>query len=432
MTLLAMGLSHRSAPLAVLDSVALSSADADRLAADLVATEAISEAIVLTTCNRVEVYAEVNRFHPAVTAATDLIAKWTGLPRPVLAEHLYVHFDGAAVTHLFEVASGMDSMVVGEAQILGQVRDALCVGQDAGTAGRSLNGVTQRALRVGKRVRSETGVDRSGASVVSVALDAAEAMVGPLSGLRVLVVGAGSMGSLAIAGLLERGVTRLAVSSRTQERAFRVGDSGRARVVPIEALDSELAATDVAVFATGSLDTVLTSDRLRRVRDLLGTPGDLLVVDLALPHDVDPSVTRLPGVSRIDLGDLAQLPSAAASQSDVAEARQLVVEEAGQFLAELAGQQVEPVLISLRAHVGDVLDAEMRRLRLRLAGVDEPTMAEVERAMRRAMATLLHNPTVRMKELAAQPGGDRYAEAISALFDLDPAIPQSVSGGGQP
>lgn len=427
MTLLVVGVNHRSAPSRVLDTVGLTLDEAEGLSADLAASDVVAEAMVLATCNRVEVYADVTRFHPAVTAVAELMAKWTGCERATLIEHSYVHFDAAAVAHLFSVAAGLDSMVIGEAQILGQVRAALVRGQDSGTAGRVLNGVGQPALRVGKRVHAETGIDRSGVSVVSVALDAAANVLGDLAGRRVLVVGAGSMGALAASTLVARGVSDVTVANRTAVVAERVaaGIPG-GRAIDLTDLPGALAEADLAICCTGAQDSVIDLGIARAARAVVAADQPLVVLDLALPHDVEPEVGDLPGVTRIDLGALADMPATAASEADVRAARAIVAEEVEAYLALVAGQTVEPVLVSLRAHVGGVLDAEMDRLRLRLTGLDALAMAEVERAMRRAMATLLHQPTVRMKQLAAQPGGDRYAEALSALFDLDPSLPASV------
>lgn len=431
MTLLVLGVSHRSAPLRVLDTLALTPDEADRLAVDLAACDAIDEVMVLATCNRVEIYADVAKFHPAVGAASELLATWTGTERSVLAAHSYVHFDSAAIAHTFSVAAGLDSMVVGESQILGQMRSTLRTAQEAGTAGRALNAVVQQALRVGKRVHHETGIDRSGVSVVSVALDAAADRVGPLRGRRVLVVGAGSMGALAVSTLVARGVEDVVVAGRTASRAGRIaaGVPG-GRAVGLAALDEELATADVVVSCTGAQEIVLGTQRVAGARSAAGRGVDapLVVLDLALPHDVDPAVAALPGVTRIDLAALSHLPATAASEADVAAAQLIVAEEVAAHLAMVAGQQVEPVLVSLRSHAGGVLDSEMARLRTRLSGIDDAAMGEIERAMRRAMNTLLHTPTVRMKQLAAEPGGGRYAEAIAALFDLDPAIPASVLG----
>lgn len=430
MTLLVLGVSHRSAPLRVLDGLAMTRDEADQLAADLTADDVVAEAIVLATCNRVEVYADVTRFHPAVTAVAELLAKSSGAEYAELLAHSYVNFDSAAIAHLFSVTAGLDSMVVGEGQILGQVRASLVSGQESGTAGRELNSAVQQALRVGKRVHAETGIDRSGVSIVSVALDAAAERLGDLADRRVLIVGAGSMGALAGATLATRGVRDVVVANRTAKTGTRIATSiPGGRSVGLDALAHELAMADVAVFCTGAQDTLVRTDLLRAslaaaARDPQTHP--LVVLDLALPHDTEPAIGELPGVTRIDLAGLATLPATAASEADVQRARAIVTEEVEAFSAATAAQQVEPLLISVRAQAGSVLDAEMARLRLRLSGLDDAAFAEVERAMRRAMATLLHTPTVRMKQLAGEPGGDRYAQALSALFGLDPTLPASV------
>ena len=427
MTLLVMGVNHRSAPLGVLDQVGLTHDEADGLAADLISHDSVAEAIVLATCNRVEIYADVARFHPAVTAVAELMAKWTGCDRGTLLEHSYVHFDSAAVAHLFTVAAGLDSMVVGESQILGQVRTSLGRGQDSGTAGRVLNSVGQRALRVGKRVHAETGIDRSGVSVVSVALDAAAGSIGDLADARVLVIGAGSMGALTVSTLIARGARGVQVANRTLEVARRVAaDVPDGRAIDMSQLAGAVADADVVICCTGAQDSVIDVDLVRQARGAGSPARPLVLLDLALPHDVDPAVADLPGVIRIDLADLSGLPATAASEADLRAAREIVAEEVEVHAAALAAQQVEPVLVSLRAHAGGVLDVEMERLRLRLGGLEASQILEVERAMRRAMAALLHQPTVRMKQLAAGPGGDRYAQALTALFDLDPSLPASV------
>ncbi len=431
MTLLVLGVNHRSAPLAVLDQVGLTQDEAEGLAVDLTTSDAIAEAMVLATCNRVEVYVDAPRFHPAVAAVGESLAKWTGCSRATLLEHSYVHFDSSAVAHLFTVSAGLESMVVGEGQVLGQLRASLARAQESATAGRALNGVVQQALRVGKRVHAETGIDRCGVSVVSVALDAAGATLGDLSGTRTLVVGAGSMGGLTVATLQDRGVSEILVANRTRAVAERLATSiPGGRALGLSEVGPALAEVDLVVCCTGAQDTVVDVDIVRRARRDSADDRPLVVLDLALPHDVDPGVAALPGVRRIDLDDVAGLPGAAASEADASAAQQIVADEVDQYLAAVAAQQVEPVLVSLRAHAGGVLDAEMSRLRLKLGDLDHAQLNEVERALRRAVAGLLHEPTVRMKQLAAGPGGQRYAEALSALFDLDPSLPASVLDPG--
>ena len=325
MTLLVVGVSHRTAPVALLDRVALVEGGAELLAEDVLASPHVAETLVLSTCNRVEVYAEVSRFHGAVVDVTETLAKTTGVPRDELTPHLYVRYDERAVQHLFEVAAGLDSMVVGEQQVLGQVRGALRSAQEGATAGRSLNDLAQAALRVGKRVHHDTGIDHAGASVVSVALDlAASALGGDLSGRRALVVGAGAMSSLAATLLSRAGAGEIVVANRTFSHGERLAAQVGGRAVELAGVPDLLAGVDVVVSCTGSTGLVLTTDEVRTAR--ASTTEPLVVVDLALPHDTEESIALLPGVTRVDLAAIADVPEAHAPEADVALARTSVAD----------------------------------------------------------------------------------------------------------
>jgi glutamyl-tRNA reductase len=420
-TLLVVGVSHRTAPVALLDRLALVDGAAERLQVDLLSSPHVAESLVLSTCNRIELYAEVSKFHGAVVDATETLAKATGVDRDELTPHLYVRYDERAVQHLFEVAAGLDSMVVGEQQILGQVRAGLRSAQDTATAGRSLNDLAQAALRVGKRVHADTGIDRAGISIVSVALDlAAEQLAGSLVGRTAVVVGAGAMSGLAATLLARAGVGDLVVANRTLEHGQRLAEQVGGRAVRLDELHAELVGAEILVSCTGSTGLVLTVDDVAAARARSGG-APLVVVDLALPHDVDEAVGALDGVTRIGLAELAELPAAQASERDVDLARAIVAEEVRAHVASMAAQRVEPIVVSLRARADAVVDAEIQRLRLRLPSLDDAAADELARSLRRAVQTLLHTPTVRMKELAGDPDGARYATALHRLFDLDPA-----------
>ncbi len=426
MTLLVVGVSHRTAPVALLDRLALVEGGSEQLAGDVLASPHVAETLVLSTCNRVEVYAEVSRFHGAVVDVTETLAKTTGVPREELTPHLYVRYDDRAVQHLFEVTSGLDSMVVGEQQILGQVRGALRIAQEGATAGRGLNDLAQAALRVGKRVHHDTGIDHAGASVVSVALDlAAGALGGSLAGRRALVVGAGAMSSLAATLLSRAGVTQLVVANRTFTHGERLAAAVGGRAVELAEVAGLLGEVDLVVSCTGSTGLVLTTDEVRTARADATDP--LVVVDLALPHDTEESIAGLPGVTRLDLAAVASVPEAAASETDVALARSIVADEVRAHVSARAAQRVEPIVVSLRAHADQVVEAELQRLRLRVPDLDDDAAEEVARSLRRAVSTLLHTPTVRMKQLASDPDGTRYATALHRLFDLDPEAIEALS-----
>ena len=421
MSLLVVGLSYRTAPVSVLERAIISADDVPKLLGELHADDAISEVLALSTCNRVEVHADVARFHPAVAEITRVLARHAGLSVTDLGDHLYVHFAEAAAEHIFSVASGLNSMVVGESQILGQLRTAYALSTDAATVGTVLHEVAQTALRVGKRVHSETGIDRAGASVVSVALDHASRVLGPLDGRRAVIVGAGSMGALTGATLRRRGVTDIVVANRSAERGARLAATLGGRAVGLAEVAEEIAGADLLVSSTGATGLVI---ELSAVGNRVARP--LVVLDVALPRDVDPAVAELPGVTYVDLDSL-RADGAMVSDTEVAAATAMVTEELAAYLAQQQALAVAPTVTALRARAGQVVDAEHARLDARMPGLDPADRAEVANAVRRAVEKVLHAPTVRVKELAATPGGDQYAAALRELFDLDPARPESVT-----
>ncbi|MDP9436210.1 MAG: glutamyl-tRNA reductase, partial [Actinomycetota bacterium] len=264
MSVLVVGVSHRSAPVSLLERVSVGVGDPVEVSRELRGAGAngdIGEAVVLSTCNRVEVYADTATFHGGVNAVTDLLAVRSGVPLDELTEHLYVHWEDQAVLHLFSVACGLDSMVVGEAQILGQLRRSY--GAASGAAGRTLHELFQKALKVGKRAHSETGIDEAGQSLVTVGLEQATGALGPLGGSSALVVGSGSMSALAGATLRRAGVAEVVVANRTLDNAVRLAHSLEGRAVGLEALEDALVAADVVVSSTGATGLVVAAGTVR-------------------------------------------------------------------------------------------------------------------------------------------------------------------------
>lgn len=426
MSVIVVGLSHRTAPVAVLERASVPLDDVRKTVEELQRAEMISEALLVSTCNRIEVYADVARFHRGVEEITSVLARQAGVAVSDLSEHLYVHFAEAAAEHMFSVAAGLDSMVVGESQILGQLRSAYALGTDLGSVGSVLHDLTQTALRVGKRVHAETGIDRAGASIVSVALDHAAEILGPLDGRRALVVGAGSMGALAGATLRRRGVTDIVVANRSADRAVRLAETLGGRATTLAELADEIAAADLLVSSTGSTGLVIESELVRPRAD-----RPLAVLDLALPRDVDPVVAVVPGVSYLDLDSLRS-GSAMVSEDEISAAAAIVAEELAGHLAAQQRLAVAPTVTALRARADQVIEGELARLDGRLPGLSATERREVADAVRRAVEKLLHAPTVRVKELASTPGGDSYAAALRELFDLDPAAAESVAAVKKP
>lgn len=418
MSVLVVGLSHRTTPVALLERVAVPPESLQGLLHSALGSGSVAEAFVLSTCNRVEVYAEVSRFHPSVADISELLAVRSGVGLDGLTPHLYVHYEERAVEHLFTVACGLDSMVVGEGQILGQVKVALRLSQESGAAGRVLNELVQQALRVGKRAHTDTGLDRAGASLVSVGLDLAGDALGGLAGRRALVVGAGSMSALAATSLARLAVGELVIANRTPEHGRRLAQAVGGRYQPLTGLDEALAAADVVVSCTGAVGTVVRAEAVARAR-MASPSGPLFLLDLALPHDVEPQVRSLDGVTLVDLERLAELLAGGDTAADVAAVREIVAEESAVFLAWERASAVAPTVVALRAMAEGLVEGELSRLEGRLPELDDRSREEVAQAVRRVVDKLLHAPTVRVKELAGSPGGQTYANALRELFDLD-------------
>jgi glutamyl-tRNA reductase len=436
MSLLVIGVSHRTAALSLLERVALDAAAAQEVSARARAGEHVGEVLTLATCNRVELYADVATFHGGLADLGSALASATGVPLEDLTEHLYVHYEDRAVAHLFTVVCGLDSMAVGEGQILGQVRQALRAAQGSGDAGRVLGDLLQQALRVGKRAHSETGIDTAGRSIVEVGIDSAATALGlgtdELADVEALVIGAGSMSALVGTMLHRAGVTRLTIANRTQAHAARLAGELGATAIGLEALEPALARADLVVSCTGSVGHVLeTADVVAAQTARDGRPQ--VYVDLALPRDVDPAAAQLPGITLVDLESIGRaietspgggpggLPSA------VAAVRDLVAGEVADYLVRRRAESVAPTVVALRARAAEVVAAELSRLEQRRPDLDPQVREELRRTVNRVVDKLLHAPTVRVKELSGVAEPADYAAALRDLFDLDPHDVASVS-----
>ncbi|WP_024794285.1 glutamyl-tRNA reductase [Tomitella biformata] len=438
MSVLLVGISHRSAPVSVLEKAAVSEADRPKLLDALLRSAHVSEAMLVSTCNRIEIYAVVDAFHGALAEVTELFADHSEMDVQTLTPHLYVRYSEAAVEHLFTVASGLDSMVVGEQQILGQIRSAYAASDAQQVAGTAIHELAQKALRVGKRVHTETGIDSAGASVVSVALErAAQILTGErelsgLQGRRAVVLGAGAMGGLSVANLIRAGIGELLVVNRTAEHAARLAETAAEAGVPSRALGMDELANamkdaDVVVTCTGAVGAVVTLADVHLALAARTVDGPMVFCDLGLPRDVDAAVLGLPSVVVLDMEALQKDPGAGAAQADAEAAAAIVADEVLAYLNLQRAAEVTPTVTALRQRAAEVVQAELLRLESKLPQLGESERSEVERTVRRVVDKLLHAPTVRVKQLAAAPGGGSYAEALRELFELRPGVTSAVA-----
>ena len=439
MSVLLFGVSHRSAPVSVLEQLSTDEADQIKIIDQLLESSLVTEAMVLATCNRVEVYAVVDAFHGGLSVIGQVLAERSGMSLGDLTKYAYVRYAEAAVEHLFSVTAGLDSAVLGEQQVLGQVRRAYASAESNRSVGRTLHELSQRALSVGKRVHTETGIDAAGASVVSVALGMADTTLGGLAGHSAVIVGAGSMGALAAAHLVRAGIDTVRVVNRSLPRAQRLAanltEQGlTATAVDLDEVAAALVDADVVISSTGAVRPVVSLADVHHAlaqRSAGREDRPLVICDLGMPRDVDPAVGGLPGVVVVDMDRIQREPSAQAAAGDAEAARAIVVTELATYLARQRMAEVTPTVTALRQRAADVIESELLRLDNRLPGLDTLHREEVARTVKRVVDKLLHAPTVRVKQLASAPGGDSYAEALRELFELDPNAVDAVATAGE-
>lgn len=416
MNVLVVSVSHRTAPMHILSALAMDAAESAKLLDAVTQSEFIAEALVLSTCNRTEVYVASTRFHGGLEVIVTELAAMAGLAESDLSDHCSVFYEEAAVQHGFMVAGGLDSAVAGEHQILGQVRKALTVAQGEGTIGTTLNALFQQALRVGKRVQTETSIGSAGRSLVSAAADVLG--LDDLTGRSVTVVGAGSMAAVAAHTAADRGAD-VTVVNRTFAKAERLAEIVGGSARPMDVLPSVLASTDVLMSCTGALGVHLTPE------DIAATPVRE-IIDLGLPPDVSVDVEQLPGVRLMNLDRLVSEHADPATEARVESANQLVRQEVSDFVALRRAAAVTPTVVALRSLGNNVLELEHQRLRQRLPGLEDAQYEEIRQSMRRVIEKLLHQPTVNVKKAAASSTDYDYARALRDLFALDQALVDAV------
>ena len=418
MSIVVIGVNHRTAPIELLERVSLSGSELGKAISGLVSRANIREAAVLSTCNRTEVYAVAERFHGAYADIRDFFCELGALQPDELHPHLYSQHDEAAVMHLFDVAAGLESAVLGESEILGQVRGAWETAQAEGGAKATLNLLFRHAIETGKRARTETSIGQHTASVSHAAVDMAIERLGSLHGSRVLVVGAGDMGEGVAVALSGAGATHITVTNRTEARAQQLADRVGGTVVPFAHLGAALREADVLLTCTGAGSIIVDHELVAAARD--GVESPLLVVDIAVPRDVAADVEQLPSVTLLNLDDLRDWAARglALRAAEAQHVRAIVSEEVERFGMEATARQAAPLVAQLHSQAELVRQAELERFAKRLASLEPGQRDAVEALSKGIVAKLLHQLSVRLKDDAGTPQGERNAAAVRDLFDI--------------
>lgn len=420
MSVIVVGLNHRTVPLELLERMTVSDARLPKALHDLRSRDHVTDAVIVSTCNRTEIYAVAAKYHGAVADVRSFLSQLSDAPIDAFADHLYELHDDAAVNHLFRVACGLDSAVLGEHEVLGQVREAWEKARGEGAAGPALSNVFRHAIEVGKRARTETGIARGTTSVSQAAVQMASQRLGSLDGKRILVLGAGDMGEgMAVALAGSPGVAEVLVVNRTWAKAAALAGRVGGRAVQLGGLAAALEEVDVLLTSTGSPAVLLEAADLEPVipaRD--GRP--LLIVDVAVPRDVEPAVGELPGVTLLDMDDLRAFAEAgmAERRKEIGAVEAIIADELERYAATASARRAAPLIVDLREKAEAIRQGELERHRAKLEALDEREREAVEALTRGIISKLLHEPTVRVKDEAGSPQGELLAEALRTLFDL--------------
>jgi glutamyl-tRNA reductase len=413
-----VGLNHRTVPLRLLEPMTVAPAQLPKALHELTTQDHLDEVVVVSTCMRTEIYAVASRFHGAMSDIRRFLSVWSGRPPEAFSDHLYSYYEEGTARHLFRVAAGLDSAVLGEGEVLHQIRDAWEAARIEGAAGPVLGMLFRQAVESGKRVRTETAIARGTTSLSHAAVALATERLGTLAGRTTLIIGAGEMGE-SMASALPEGSGPLVVANRTWDRATSLAGRFGGRAVTWPRLPGALERADVLLTSTGAPDVVLDAAELEPV---MARRADrpLLIVDVAVPRDVDPRAGELPGVTLLDMDDLKDFAEAAVAsrRQEVPRAEAIVAEEVERYLEVAAQREVAPLVASLHERAEGIRSAEVDRFRHRLGALDERQRGAVESLTRGIVAKLLHDPTINVKASAGTPRGEQLAQALRQLFEL--------------
>jgi glutamyl-tRNA reductase len=418
-SIVVFGISHRSAPLDLLERCSIAAVDLPKRLADLTSRAHVSEAVLLSTCNRTEAYVVAEKFHGAFADVRNFFAETSHVAPEDLSDHLYVHHDEEAVEHLFSVTAGVRSVVLGESEILGQTKVAWEQARLEGAAGPVLNLLFRHAVETGKRARTETSIGRHTASVSHAAVEMATDRLGSFAGRKALIVGAGGMAEGMAVSLAQAGLSEVLVANRTYERAVTLAERVSGTALALDQLSSALVDVDVLLTSTGATSVIVDHASIDDV--LVARRGrPLLIVDVAVPRDVAPAVADLPGVTLLDMEDLSKFAARGieARSLEVERVNEIIEEETKRFGDVRSAREMAPIISSLRGQIEAIRRSEIERASSQLDSLDDQQRATVEMVTKSLVAKLLHGPTISLKEAAGSPKGDRLADSLRDLFDL--------------
>ena len=419
MSVIVVGLNHRTVPLDLFEKMTVPEAKLPKALADLSSRENISESVILSTCNRIEIYAYAEKFHGAYQDIRNFLSEISHVAPEDFSDHLIGLFGSDAVEHLFKVSSGIDSAVIGEHEILGQVRSAWELAIEEQAVGTVLNSLFRHSLEVGKRARSETSISRNITSVSQAAVAMADKQLNGLIGKRVLVVGAGEMGEGMAKSLHAGGITELRVANRTWDRAVETAERLNGKPVRLDELPQNLTEVDLLLTSTGATAAILEYgdlDEAARQRE----GRELLIVDIAVPRDVDPAAAELDGVTLLDMDDLREFAEKGirAREKEVSSVKEIINEELERFSNLFSARSVAPIVTQLHSRAEEIRNAELQKLFRKFPELTSEQLKGIETLTSVIANTLIHEPTVRLKDAAGTPKGERLSEALQDLFDL--------------
>ena len=428
MTLALIGVNHKTAPIALREQVAINRDDLPETVRALAATPGVTECMIVSTCNRVEILAAIEGQEVELSG---FLAGHFGLDPAHLEPHLYKYRDKEAVSHLFRMAASLDSMVVGEPQILGQVKEAYAVACEAGTVAGQLSHLLQSAFAAAKRARSETGIGSNSVSIASVAVDMARKIFGSLQGRTVFLVGAGKMSALAARHLVQQGAGNILVSNRTLERARHMAEEFDGRVIPYEQLYEVASEADIVISSTGAPHPIFRREHgqtfLHRRKN-----RPMFFIDIAVPRDVDPEMNKLDGIFVYDIDDLQQVAVSHMEERSrqAVDAETLIAAEVERFHQRQRTVNVAPAIVALQRRAEEIRVAEIQRMHARLGTLTPEQLAAVEALTRGLVNKFLHPPMQALKQ-AAREGDSVKLEAVCEEWSVTAAAPESMVANGE-